>query len=224
VSADRFEEFDAAFVLGALDPAEQAEFELHLEGCPDCRARVDELLGLAPLLAALPETAFTVADPPPPDGLLLSLQREVRRGRNRRRWYYASASAAAAAVLILATTLLVRHDSSAAPVAAATATFRAMANPSAAPLHVDAAVTTVGWGTRIDLRCSYDPSVTSGEYRYGLVVVDTAGASHDAGSWKATPGRVTKFTGGSSLPVSDIAQIEITMVGTSGPLLTLSTR
>lgn len=220
MSADRFEEFDAAYVLGALDATERAAFEQHLEGCDECRDRVAELSRLPTLLGTVPEAAFAVADPPPPEGLLLSLQREVRRSRHRRRWYYAAGSLAAAAVLVLVTAL-VSHSSSAQP-ATSLAGARPMTNVSSAPLHVDAAVTTVGWGTRIDLRCTYDASVTSGEaYKYGLVVIDKSGAAHEIGTWMATPGKVTPFTAGTSIAASDISEIEITAPGVSGPLLTL---
>jgi hypothetical protein len=222
VSADRFEEFDAAYVLGALSASERAEFERHLDECDDCLARVASLSRLPALLQGQPEAAFAVADPPPPEGLLLSLQREVRRDRNRKRWYYAAGSLAAAAVLVLATALIAgSHGSTTAPTRP-TAAFHAMTNTSSAPLHVDAAVTSVGWGTRIDLRCTYDASVLAGEYKYGLVVIDKSGTSHDAGSWNATPGHVTQFSGGTSLAVADIASVEVTMPGVSGPLLTLT--
>jgi hypothetical protein len=224
VSADRFEEFDAAYVLGALSPSDRADFERHLDGCDACSARVAELSGLPALLGTLPEEAFAVADPPPPEGLLLSLQREVRRSRNHRRWYYAAGSLAAAAVLVLATALISNHTSSTAkPVATThTAVAQPMTNVSAAPLQVDASLTSVAWGTRIDLRCTYDSSVTSAsEYNYGLVVIDRSGTAHDAGSWMATPGRVTKWSSGTSINAADIAEIEVTTPGVTAPLLTL---
>jgi anti-sigma-K factor RskA len=40
----------AGYVLGALDPGEQAAFEQHLAGCDTCRAEVEELQGLPALL------------------------------------------------------------------------------------------------------------------------------------------------------------------------------
>jgi hypothetical protein len=224
VSADRFEEFDAAYVLGALSPSDRVDFEHHLEGCDACSARVAEFSGLPVLLGTVPEAAFAVADPPPPEGLLLSLQREIRRSRTHRRWYYAAGSLAAAAVLVLATALITNHTgSSAKPVVTAhTAAAQAMTNVSAAPLSVDASLTSVAWGTRIDLRCTYDSSVTSAtEYNYGLTVIDRSGVSHDAGSWMATPGRVTRWSTGTSINAADIAEIEVTTPGVTTPLLTL---
>ena len=39
----RYAEWDAAYVLGALSPAERREFEEHLDECEKCRAAVTEL-------------------------------------------------------------------------------------------------------------------------------------------------------------------------------------
>jgi anti-sigma factor RsiW len=40
---DRHQEDIGAYLLGALEPAEQSAFEGHLAGCPECRAEVDQL-------------------------------------------------------------------------------------------------------------------------------------------------------------------------------------
>ena len=40
---DKFAQWDAAYVLGALSPAERREFEEHLASCPSCQAAVSEL-------------------------------------------------------------------------------------------------------------------------------------------------------------------------------------
>ena len=43
---ERFAQWDAAYVLGALPGAERHAFEEHLEGCADCRRAVAELLNV----------------------------------------------------------------------------------------------------------------------------------------------------------------------------------
>ena len=48
---DKFAQWDAAYVLGALSPAERREFEEHLAGCPICQAAVSELAAVPGLLA-----------------------------------------------------------------------------------------------------------------------------------------------------------------------------
>ncbi|MFD6098688.1 anti-sigma factor family protein [Nocardiopsis flavescens] len=47
-----------ALVLGALDPAERAGADAHLEGCPSCRERVRELEVVPRALADLPLEEF----------------------------------------------------------------------------------------------------------------------------------------------------------------------
>ena len=49
----RYAEWDAAYVLGALSPAERREFEEHLEACEACRRSVAELAPMPGLLARL---------------------------------------------------------------------------------------------------------------------------------------------------------------------------
>lgn len=51
----------AAYVLGALDPAEAAELERHAEDCERCRAEVRWLM---PALDALPESVERLEPPP----------------------------------------------------------------------------------------------------------------------------------------------------------------
>lgn len=58
---DRWSEELAAYLLGALDPAEAAAFERHAEGCERCRA---EARWLAPAMQALPESVERVEPPP----------------------------------------------------------------------------------------------------------------------------------------------------------------
>ena len=56
----RFADDVGAYLLGALEPAEQAAFEQHLAACPDCRAEVERLRVAAD---ALPRSVDQV-DPP----------------------------------------------------------------------------------------------------------------------------------------------------------------
>jgi anti-sigma-K factor RskA len=58
---DRWSDDLAAYVLGALDPAEVAELERHAEGCERCAA---EIRWLTPAVQALPESVERVQPPP----------------------------------------------------------------------------------------------------------------------------------------------------------------
>jgi anti-sigma-K factor RskA len=65
-----------AYLLGALDPREAAEFERHLEGCERCQG---ELRWLEPAVHTLPE-AVERTEPPPQlrEALMAEVRRDVR--------------------------------------------------------------------------------------------------------------------------------------------------
>jgi RNA polymerase sigma-70 factor (ECF subfamily) len=198
-AAHRYEQWDGAYVLGTLSPEETAEFEAHLAGCAECRARVAELSGMPALLGSLPPEAFAEPDPAVPDTLLPALLRDVRRGRRRRVLAAGVLGAAAAAVIALVIGLWPESGS----------TGRQMTPLAASPVSATAAFVSKPWGTEIDLVCHYRNGTGYGA-KYSLVVIDKSGQSHDAGSWGLTPGKATEFTGGTSLPEDAIASIEIT--------------
>lgn len=52
-SNDRYREWDAAYVLGALSPDERREYEAHIAECEECAAAVAGLAGMPGLLAAV---------------------------------------------------------------------------------------------------------------------------------------------------------------------------
>jgi anti-sigma factor RsiW len=69
---DRYRDDAGAYLLDALDPAEQAEFERHLAGCPECRSDLEELRMAAD---ALPRSVEPFE---PPASLKRSLMEAVR--------------------------------------------------------------------------------------------------------------------------------------------------
>lgn len=76
-SHDRWSEELAAYLLGALDPAEIEIFKRHLEGCESCR---EEMRWLAPALDALPGTVERI-EPSPQlrERLLTEVREDARR-------------------------------------------------------------------------------------------------------------------------------------------------
>ncbi len=60
IDHERWSEDLPAYLLGALEPGEQAELERHVEGCDDCRAELD---WLRPTVNLLPETVERVEPP-----------------------------------------------------------------------------------------------------------------------------------------------------------------
>jgi anti-sigma-K factor RskA len=76
----RWSEDLAAYMLGALDPAETAELERHLEGCEHCR---QEMRWLDPAVHTLPE-AVERREPPRRlrEGLMAEVRADARRAES----------------------------------------------------------------------------------------------------------------------------------------------
>jgi hypothetical protein len=194
MSTDPWQHADAAYALGGLEPAERAAYEEHLLGCAACRAQV------AAARAAVGLLAGGVVDAPPlPDTLLPSLLREARRARRRRLVVTSALVGVAASLLTVLVTAVPLSDlPDRVPMAAV----------GQVPISAEAAVEPTAWGTRITLTCRYAGAAAPG-YRYELRVRATDGTTATLGSWELD-GRSATFTGGTALPVAQIAAVEVT--------------
>jgi anti-sigma factor RsiW len=77
---DRFQDDIGAYLLSALEPAEQAAFEGHLAACPECRAELEELRVAAD---ALPRSVEPFAAPPSLKRSLMAAVKEDARPARR---------------------------------------------------------------------------------------------------------------------------------------------
>jgi hypothetical protein len=205
-------QLDGAYVLGALTPDERLAFERHLPGCPSCSAAVRDLAGLPGLLAQVsPDVLISPPEPDPvPDTLLPHLVAEVRREQGRRRrWVTGLVAAAAVVVIGLAAALAVTRDDPASepPVAS-----QPMAQIHQDTVEASVALTSVAWGTRLDLTCSYE--APSGGYEhevptYALVVRTADGRTEQVATWKGLPGKTMHLTGATALTTEQIAAVEV---------------
>ena len=230
MSTDQFTLYDAAYVLGALSPAERREFEDHVQSCTACARSVGELAGLPGLMSKVSEEQLTAEVEAPPETLLPSLARAARRERGRRRLAVGAAGVAAACLIAVGAAVLNGPDSPARPpVATPSATTSGTENlalTAVVPSSVTASARLVdtAWGTRIDLTCSYGSKGYSGTgtRSYAMVVIDRSGAAQQVATWKAQPDRELTVMGTTSLARRDIAVVEIrTMSGQA--ILRLST-
>jgi len=228
MTTDEFALYDAAYVLGALSPADRREFEDHLRGCPSCASSVSELAGLPGLMSRVSIDQLTAEPEPVPETLLPSLARAVRRERRQRRLVVGTAAAAAACLIAVGGVAITRSDSPARPPVTASApsgtanlAFRAVV-PS--PVTASARLVDMAWGTQIDLTCSYR---SQGPYPasavpYAMVIIDRHGTAEQVATWKALPNRELTVMGASSRARQDIASVEIRTMG-GQTILRLST-
>jgi hypothetical protein len=220
---------DGAYVLGALSPEDRVAFERHLSSCPECARSVRELAGIPGLLARVP---VEILDPeqeplPVPETLLPSLVREVRRSQRRRQWLTSGLVAAAAAIAIGAVGVAaIGGDDHSPPSAAPGASTGSSTGPSTGPstaaavqLHqvgTDAisgwlSLTQVGWGTRLDLTCTYadsdwnDPRWST----YTMYVQSADGSVERVASWKVVPGKELHIEAATASDVEDISDVQV---------------
>ncbi|GAB3284049.1 zf-HC2 domain-containing protein [Microbacterium lacusdiani] len=202
---DALAEWDAAYVLGALTPADRRRFEAHLEECARCRAAVGELVPIPGLLA---RAGAPDAAPPAPPADLLDRMRERERRRVRGvRARIAGWAAAAAVALALAIGVPAAMEAPDEPDVT-------VALESAA-MSVEVGLEPVAWGTRLVIRCEYPDA----GYGYGagagyaLVVTDVDGRSEQVSTWGAMPGRAVELEAATSLPVERIASLAVRAEG-----------
>jgi Putative zinc-finger len=214
---DPFEHDDAAYVLGALSPADRAAFEEHLQTCLECTARVREIEDVPDLLAGIAATDIVEPPEPMPDTLLPGLIRRAVVQRRRQRWLVGGLASVAAACLI-ALVAVVWPTSSSAPKKPTAQAFVAVAD---SPVRASAVLTQKAWGTGIDLHCHYVAGVDR-IFRYDLVVYGRSGKPQTVGSWALPPDRDIEFPAGTALPLDQITKMEITLPNGT-PVLRLTT-
>ena len=217
MTTDEFAVYDAAYVLGALSPADRRAFEDHLKVCAACAGSVSELAGLPGLMSRVSIDQLTAEPEPVPETLLPSLARAVRRERVQHRLFVGAAAAAAACLIAVGAVAIPRPDSPARPpVASSASTPSGTANKALtavvpSPVTASARLVDMAWGTRIDLTCAYRTTglYPASQIPYAMVVVDRNGATEQVATWKALPNRELTVMGASSRARRDIAAVEI---------------
>jgi Putative zinc-finger len=236
---DKFAQWDAAYVLGALSPAERREFEEHLASCPHCQTEVAELAGVPGLLAQVSpadaamlsmavdnevgqvETAATsdsevdLIESGPPASLLPKM---IKKARSRRRRMVAAVAGIAAAVL-----LVIGGAAVAARLLPESPERVAFSPVVPSGITAVADVTPDEEGTQITVECVYaevnDPRPGGGHDMYSIVVVDRSGNASEIKEWPATPNKQMRPSGTTPLRPSQIADLEIRESETNEVLL-----
>jgi hypothetical protein len=84
------------------------------------------------------------------------------------------------------------------------------------PVTATLAFTSVGWGTKLDLTCSYRPQDEGYQLpptaTYGLFVVNRDGSAEQVGTWRAIGGKTMHFSAGTAAQQGDIADVEVRTV------------
>jgi hypothetical protein len=222
-----YADWDGAYVLGSLSSVERREFEAHLELCDRCRLAVADLSGLPGLLGRVdPERALSLlapeTDAAESEAPVADIVARVERAEHRRRLRRYGIVGAIAAAVLAAGAIAIPVTIAAQPHPTVAV---ALAPTTASPLSADVRLTSVAWGTRIDMHCSYGTRSTRGYPHdpsgagYALWVVDRAGTASEVSTWKAASGSQVKLTAATALSVDEIARIEVRSAATNDVLL-----
>jgi Putative zinc-finger len=230
---DPYEMWDAAYVLGSLSSNERREYETHLSVCKPCRMAVAELGGMPALLALLDRDEIaaapeTPAEPPPLRAEVLdALLEKVSWRRRRSRWVAATVTAAAAVVLALGVFVAVRPgaiDPTLVP--RTTVSAMTMAPVASSELNASFTLTSHGWGTNIDMTCTYSASADTPDGhdedagdKLAMVAVGRDGKHVQLATWMAQAGVTAVTSASTSMPIDEIAAVQVVSADSGDVLL-----
>ncbi|MCW2653701.1 MAG: hypothetical protein JWR32_4677 [Mycobacterium sp.] len=223
---DEYARWNAAYVLGSLSNNDRREFEAHLSTCPSCRESVSELSGMPALLAQLTRDDVVAIDeggsaaPPRLRPLLLtSLLTKVGRGRRRSRLAIWTLTAVATAVLVVSVLVAIQpHPAApiAAPLQADSAALTMAPAAASITLASTVSISSHGWGTRIEMTCRYAKAPENSDRdgdepgdKLAMVVLGRDGSQDQLATWVALTGVTATPSGSTSMPIDQIATVQI---------------
>jgi hypothetical protein len=228
---DAYSLWDAAYVLGSLSGSERREFEAHMATCPSCRAAVSELSGIPALLAQLSADEVEALDNPSaedpamrPEVLDSLIQKvEWRRKRTRRlsMMTLAAAAVVAAIALVIGIWPVIGGGGGGGgeqPMASAVT----MTKTAETPINAQVTLSSFGWGTRIDMVCTYGDYASRGQAQpqnLGMVVVGHDGSANQIATWVGLNGATALPSGSTTLQKDQIKSVQLVDTDTKTVLL-----
>ena len=219
LDGDRYVTWDAAYVLGSLSSNERREYEAHLETCERCRSAVAEISGIPALLAMLDLEDVRALDeepaetPPLRPEILDSVLDKVRWRRRRSRWLTSAAVGVAAALLAVGVVIAIRPEIVGLENYTPQETSQAleMAKVSPTPINASISLTGFGWGTRIDMACTYGDwgQRDAPPQNLGMVVVGRDGSHTQVATWLGLSGATALPSATTPMQKDEIAAVQL---------------
>lgn len=219
LDGDRYVTWDAAYVLGSLSSNERHEYEAHLETCERCRSAVAEISGIPALLAMLDLEDVRALDeetpetPPLRPEVLDSILDKVRWRRRRSRWLTSAAVGVAAALLAVGVVIAIRPEIVGLENYSPQETSQAMemTKVSTTPINASVSLTGFGWGTRIDMACTYGDwgQRDAPPQNLGMVVVGRDGSHTQVATWLGLSGATALPSATTPMQKDEIAAVQL---------------
>lgn len=218
-----------AYLLGALSPAERAEYAEHLAQCPHCLREVGQLAGLPGLLARGPAAAATdpqvatdprapvsapepAAEPATPDidrrDPVAAALDEIYRTRRTRRALVAATFVAVATLGAVGSMLVnastTRNATGVVAALELPVRMEPVGNP---PVSAAVALTERPWGTEVVMRCRYAGVPQSPVYV--LVARSADGATTELARWSGVQDQDLVLASATELVGARLAELEV---------------
>lgn len=192
---DRFGEWSAAYVLGALDSEDRKLFERHLDTCDLCAA---DVAAFAPIPGLLGKVDVGPVEEVPASVLTEATNRVLGERRNlvasRTRWRWTAVAALVALVAVLFNGFAGSDD------------LTALALEPEWGVTGEVTVSARGWGTEVGFDLAQlPPNATCIAWAVG-----NDGEWQQVAWWGPTPSHRARLTGASSLQLDDVAEIVVT--------------
>ncbi len=234
-SVDKYREWDAAYVLGALSTDDRREYERHLSGCASCTSSVAEFAGMPGLLMKIDaNTAQTLATTTENENVfalplepIQSLARAaLKRKASLQKRMAAGLAVAASFIMVIGFLVGSQLNSGTNRAGDPASTVALGVKVSMVALEknsmvVDMRMASKRWGTQFSWNCIYgngEVSATKPE-SYNLVITDTAGVSTTVASWGQAGTDAKGLVASTGIPISKIKTIEIQYADTRAPVV-----
>jgi hypothetical protein len=218
-------EWDAAYVLGALSPADRRTYENYLAAKPARGAELAELAGLPGVLnvlnreeaVALLDTAGEAPVARAPDLMPSLACAAAKRQRRSRRVLCVAALTTAAALLVAGGIVGAKVFARSTP-PSQTVAMQAMQPTPRGGIEASLAVTDKKWGTRLDWSCQYTKDWSKHVKLYDIVVTKNDGIQMPVASWSPAGDEASGLAASTGTPTSQIRSIDIRVAATQEPL------
>jgi hypothetical protein len=146
-----------------------------------------------------------------PPTLLPALVAEARRSQRRRTRLLVGLAAAAALVVAGGSAVVLDDDPPPAGQAAPSSSpGKPMTSIDSEAVTGTLAMTSVAWGTRLDLVCAYTPDhEVTYDATYSMVVHTSDGRVEQVATWKALAGKSMRLPAATSATLAEITSVEV---------------
>ncbi|MEV6347992.1 zf-HC2 domain-containing protein [Actinoplanes sp. NPDC051851] len=210
---------DAAYVLGALSPAERAAYESHLATCSFCREAVADLSRVPDMLDRLDADEFVrLLDPslsPPRGSQPFSTSfpgTRQPRPAPVRTFPIRLVSTFAAAVLVLilgggvAAWVMRGGDTDTGQLTGPAVAMTPTQEKS--PISATIRLSSTAGGTKVEMTCSYSDEAEK-PYTFKLIAYGPDDEEEQLGSWVAQPGSESKVPGVTHIAMTSLDRLDL---------------